>query len=1159
MPLSPEIRDQAYQFFVEEAQELLQIIEMGLLSLRQDSSTAKIHEIMRAAHSLKGGAASVELDAIKTISHRLETIFKALYNDSVILDATLEAALLQGYDCLRLPLETQIEIGTYDEVEALTQAEPVLGYLETLLAEAIQESEGYVPSSEDLGVDIVASIFEVDVVQGLERWATVLADPHEYPVAGEMRAQLEVFAGLSEILGLPGFGKLTETAMAALDQHPDRAVDVLTLALADFQRACSQVLQGDRGQGGAPSAELLALAQSSPSASPATAESLPPPPPLNDIFGEEPFGEERFGNTNQNVEIRPNIPHLETLFSDLPDNTDFYGPLAAAPSLDAVFGDFEIEAEEESIDPEQLANPPSLEAIFGDYADVPDVLDVPSTPDTPDTPSTPDSSTTSTPPSPDRPTLTTTINAAVAHFDQLPSLAEGATGGALTTRDRGHPLVAPSPPTPHPPETTPLKTKPRSQVPSRSMRVDFQRLERMNNLVGELVINRNSLSLQNEQLQTVVRELSNRFEYFQTLLNQLRQSSDLLLVDTARSAFPQSNLAPTSPLGAFRSGLPTTRPSSFPPEATRLTPTLSPSSPTSTIDIEPLAFDYLEMDQYSSLHGQLQEIFEEAIQLEEAVNDINLFAGQSTRSLQQQRQQLNQLQNELMWSRMLPLGEVLNRFPRVLRDLSNRFQKPVNLKLTGASVLIDKSILEKLHDPLLHLLRNAFDHGIESPEIRLSQGKPEEATIEIRAYHRGNQTLIEIQDDGQGINLEKVSRRALDLGWIQPEDLSQLKAERLYGFLFESGFSTATQVTDLSGRGVGLDVVKSEIESLKGSVSITSTPQKGTTFTLRLPLTLTITKLLIIQADQQPLALPSDSLEEIIIPKPEQLKQTGRSLFLHWRNQLIPYYNLQALMQYCGPVSGPIDLPHLVALQAPPDWLLPLLIIRRGSHSFALQVDRILTEQELVVKPFNPAIAPPPYLYGCTVLGNGRLVPVMDGSLLIDYYHEGQFSDEILHQSATLSVSSSSSQLAASSPASSTASTVPSTGQTPGAKRPPVPTILVVDDSAALRRTLALTLQKAGYPVLQARDGQEALEQLQQQQGVGLVICDVEMPNMNGFEFLSQRRRISSLAQIPVFMLTSRSNQKHRQLAQTLGAASYFTKPYLEQELLQALAQLFQS
>ncbi|MGA1476004.1 MAG: Hpt domain-containing protein, partial [Prochlorothrix sp.] len=501
MSLSPEIRDQAYQFFVEEAQELLQTIELGLLGLRQDSSTAKIHEIMRAAHSLKGGAASVELEAIKTISHRLETIFKALYNDSVILDATLETALLQGYDCLRIPLESQIKTGTLDEVLALEQAEPALSHLENLLKEAIQDSEGYVPSSQDLGIDIVAYIFEVDVAQGLARWQDVLAHPEHCPVAGELRAQLEVFAGLAEILELPGFGELTQTALAAVERHPDRALEVLTLALADFQQAHDQVLRGDRRQGGTPSSALKALAGDISGVGPSDAvlsdavlSDIVPSDVVSSNFGlTEPRNPVEIPEKSDLNTDLASFPSLESVFGEigadegfrslddslgvgmgeqtgeeigerigdaigdgveerLPLDTGFgeFGPVevvtdsGSPPSLDAIFGggaesevesqpdrgqgsdqDFERDSDKnlgdlpslESVfgNGADLGDPPSLGAVFGNAVDL-DNLSGSKAED-------------------DRPEISDLIDEVTANFDRLPSLAEGATGGTLTTRD----------------------------------------------------------------------------------------------------------------------------------------------------------------------------------------------------------------------------------------------------------------------------------------------------------------------------------------------------------------------------------------------------------------------------------------------------------------------------------------------------------------------------------------------------------------------------------------------------------------------------------------------------------------------------------------------------------------------------------------------------
>jgi chemotaxis family two-component system sensor histidine kinase/response regulator PixL len=266
MAINPNIRDQAYQFFIEEAPELLQILEAGLLTLRQEKNTAKVHALMRAAHSLKGGAASVELEAIKTLAHRLENIFKALYNDTVEIDTNLESQLLQAYDCLRLPLMEQIQTGYFDPEQALVLAEPLFVQIEDKLGDALNQADTYIPSSSELGIDMAQSIFEVDVGEGLERLAEVVANPQKYEVAGELRAQAEVFAGFAELLNQPGFGAIAHTALAALDAHPERGLAITQLALADFEFARQTILtahaQGTNVQQISPSAALLTLAHS---------------------------------------------------------------------------------------------------------------------------------------------------------------------------------------------------------------------------------------------------------------------------------------------------------------------------------------------------------------------------------------------------------------------------------------------------------------------------------------------------------------------------------------------------------------------------------------------------------------------------------------------------------------------------------------------------------------------------------------------------------------------------------------------------------------------------------------------------------------------------------------------------------------------------------
>ena len=359
--------------------------------------------------------------------------------------------------------------------------------------------------------------------------------------------------------------------------------------------------------------------------------------------------------------------------------------------------------------------------------------------------------------------------------------------------------------------------------------------------------------------------------------------------------------------------------------------------------------------------------------------------------------------------------------------------------------------------------------------------------------------------------------------------------------IFEPGFSTAQQVSELSGRGVGLDIVRDQIRTLNGAITVTSTPGQGTVFTLTLPQTLSIINLLICFVGATPLAIRSDSIQEILVPAPDQLRQVGPRQFLTWQHQEIPAYKLSALLNYNGLIPEVPPSRVLATVPTPTNWQAPMLVLSRGDQVFALEVDRLVTEQEMVVKPFGTAIQSPLFAYGCTVLGDGSLVPVIDGPVLLD--------DMIRRGLVLLPQASEQDALAALAEQNGAHGPTGATLQKLQAT-----TILVVDDAVTLRRALSLSLERTGYRVLQARDGQEALEQLQQNPTIQAIICDVEMPNMNGFEFLTKRRETPQFDQIPTLMLTSRGNDKHRRLAMKLGAVDYLTKPYLEQELLTALA-----
>ena len=527
MSINSDIQDQAYQFFIEEAPELLQVIEAGLLKLRQEHSTAQVHELMRAAHSIKGGAASVGLEEIKILSHRLEDIFKALYSQDVEIDTDLESLLLQAYDCLRLPLGEQIAKGKFDGENALEIAEPIFANIEDRLGDALEQADNYIPSSSDLGIDVVSSIFEVDVAEGLERLQSVLNQPQNYEVAGELKAQAEVFAGFGELLNLPGFQAIANTAISALDANPDKALEITSLALEDFTTARSQVMAGDRTQGGTASANLVALTQTITS----------------DISQDPEFNEE------ESFVVDEAMGFAEDIFAD------FAAILEPVEEKSAPVAE-EIEEVVASFD-----SVPESEHLFADFAPLEEKEEevIASNPSIAELPTT----------KPSEVYREESLEESVAQiehsFDSLPPLedipiptvqpAQAVEATGLAGKEVETPEVSPAK-AEQKVTTNKSKTPKRKarNTPNLSVRVDLSRLERMNNLLGELSINRNSVALQNEQLQEAVRELSNRFERFQTLVERLQELSDQMLVkpelyqemgqETEQPEIPVTNVVP---------------------------------------------------------------------------------------------------------------------------------------------------------------------------------------------------------------------------------------------------------------------------------------------------------------------------------------------------------------------------------------------------------------------------------------------------------------------------------------------------------------------------------------------------------------------------------------------------------------------------------------
>ncbi|MBV9388831.1 MAG: hybrid sensor histidine kinase/response regulator [Chroococcidiopsidaceae cyanobacterium CP_BM_ER_R8_30] len=516
------------------------------------------------------------------------------------------------------------------------------------------------------------------------------------------------------------------------------------------------------------------------------------------------------------------------------------------------------------------------------------------------------------------------------------------------------------------------------------------------------------------------------------------------------------------------------------------------------------------------------EVMETIVRIQEVTDDIDLTLDDTDQNFSDLSRTGKQLQTTITELRMRPLSDLVGRFPRALRDLSLEYGKKVELTIHGGDISLDRTILDALNEPLLQLLRNAFAHGIEDAATRQACGKPEQGMIEISASVRGNQVLICVKDDGGGIALDKIRRQAHQLG-LDAKAIAAASDEELLTLIFEPGFSTAEQVTNLSGRGVGLDVVRTNLRQIRGDIKVETQQGVGTTFTLSVPLTLSVTQVLLVESNRMLMAFPTDAIEEVLLLNPEQILKIADKEVISWAESMAPLIRLSHWLKFKCP-QPTVDFENMPSVSVP-----TVLMLANNNELVALQVDRCWGEQEVAVRQVEGNIAMPPGFSGCTILGNGRVVPLVS-------------VPDLLHWIATCKQSPD-----------WEIEVKPSSNSAPSSQKD---TILVVDDSINVRRFLSLTLEKAGYRVEQAKDGQDALEKLTNGMPVRAIVCDIDMPRLNGYGLLAKVKSDPAFKQLPIAMLTSRSDEKHRQLAMDLGATVYFSKPYNEQELIKTLKQL---
>lgn len=477
----------------------------------------------------------------------------------------------------------------------------------------------------------------------------------------------------------------------------------------------------------------------------------------------------------------------------------------------------------------------------------------------------------------------------------------------------------------------------------------------------------------------------------------------------------------------------------------------------------------------------------------------------------------NDLEEGVMKVRMLPVSTVFEAFPRIVRDLAREKGKEVDLVIEGADTELDRKVLEEIKDPLIHMLRNCIDHGIEPPEKRAKAGKPRQGTITLKAFQRGNNIVIEVADDGAGINLDRVKQAALKVGLIEPDNVETMSDDEAMRLIFASGLSTSPIITDTSGRGVGMDVVRRNVEALQGHVEVSSTLGQGTTFTTILPLTLATTQELLVRVGEHIYGIP--------IPAVERIQR------IHLRD-ISTVEGKEAIVVDDAPtslvcLSSVLELPYQ-GEEVRPDQKMPVVILGAGKRRVAFLVDAVVGQQESVVKSLGKQLSRVRNVAGATILGTGQVIMTLNPSDLIKSARTAECM--LTNTSARVSQAK--------------------------AKKAQRPTILVVDDSLATRTLEKNILETSGYEVKMATDGMEALNILRSD-SCDLVVTDVLMPRMSGFELTAAVREDPKLKEIPVVLVTSLESRADKERGIEVGADAYIAKSTFDQaNLLQTIEQL---
>lgn len=521
-----------------------------------------------------------------------------------------------------------------------------------------------------------------------------------------------------------------------------------------------------------------------------------------------------------------------------------------------------------------------------------------------------------------------------------------------------------------------------------------------------------------------------------------------------------------------------------------------PSRKVSAVRTSADNFDQLELEAYNDLYSASGLLTESIADNRELTRNLQQQIRQISDQVYQQQRLQRQLSETILRTRLIPVQSIVTRLERTVRETCRRTDKQASISIYGQNLQIDTDILQGLTAPLLHMLRNAIDHGIEFPDARHAAGKPPEGHIELRFEQKGNQIHMTLSDDGQGLDIGRIRARAIERGLLKPEDTpNETDTLRL---ILQPGFTTRDQVNEISGRGVGMDVVQTAVENLQGLLHLSSTPGQGTTIHIQVPLTLIATNALLVRTGGNLIAIPSSTIQQLLYVSASEHIHDGE----HW------------YIQHQGQQLEVLQLARLLGWQTDPPDLRKghSLLMAASEHTvYALHVDEILQPRDIVVKSLAPWLNLSQGVSGACILANGAVAPVLDILRMLRNLEHGQLKVD-------------------------TTRTV-KTDKTPQRSR-----ILIVDDSLSNRKSLSLMVEQMGYQAVTAVDGLDALQHLHEQP-IEMILTDLEMPRMNGLEMTQAIRIWPEKRHLPIIMITSRSTQKHRQMAQQAGVDTYLTKP----------------